>query len=110
MSIPFIQLGISPVTQEKLAVLRCDQQNAGWHRVKDVSSDEEALSVLMILSQDTDPSVSAVARALLRRGTNAAWVWLSHDKRTASGIGVCGPISTSVRSCGRVHFSIGKSQ
>ena len=61
MSIPFIQLGISPVTQEKLqsSDVTSKMQLA---QGQGCTSDEEALSVLMILSQDTDPSVSAIAK------------------------------------------------
>lgn len=61
MSIPFIQLNISPVTQEKLQssdVTNKMQLAQG----QGCTSDEEALSVLMVLSQDTDPSVSALAQ------------------------------------------------
>ena len=61
MSIPFTQLNISPVTQEKLQssdVTNKMQLAQG----QGCTSDEEALSVLMILSQDDDASVSAVAK------------------------------------------------
>ena len=62
MSIPFIQLGISPVTQEKLLAsdVTVKMQLA---QGQGCTSDEEALSVLMILAQDTDPSVSALAQS-----------------------------------------------
>ena len=67
MSIPFIQIGISSVTQEKLQssdVTGKMQLAQG----QGCTSDEEALSVLMILSQDPDPSVSALAK-----GSFASW-------------------------------------
>ena len=61
MSIPFFQLGISSVTKEKL------QSSDVTNKIQlaqgqGCTSDEEALSVLVVLSQDTDPSVSAIAR------------------------------------------------
>jgi hypothetical protein len=62
MSIPFTQLNISPVTQEKLqsSDLTSKMQLA---QGQGCTSDEEALAVLMLLSQDLDLVVSALAQS-----------------------------------------------
>lgn len=68
MSIPYSQLNIAPVTQEKLESNDIAQKMQ-LAQGQGCTSDEEALAVSMILSQDPNPSVSALAKSSLSKWT-----------------------------------------
>ncbi len=66
MSIPYTQLNIAPVTQEKLRASD-NQAKLLLAQGQGCTSEEEALAVCMILCQDTDNSVSALAKSSLSK-------------------------------------------